>query len=379
LPRRGRKRPDAFTLILVRHDEKPPVSVRVPLWTVYVTIGLCAVGLACLVYFALDYQDATSQLAALRRGDQQEMVSEKNLRNTIASDKQQQDSLRSVIVDQQAEVSQQVAERADDISRFNDEVTRLSSQLSELEQFKADIRHMVGLDRVPAVSPTPSAPKAQAETQAAIGPLQPLPDEHAAPSLSSRGSSDVMTSIDDVVRSTEDLLNNTIPQQKADLEALEQSVSERLSKVGTDWSTPEELSSQLDLYDASPRAWPVYGPIEAPFGYDIRRIQLGVQPFHEGIDIGANIGTPVRAPQDGTVTFAGWNGTYGLELEVAHSMGWSTLYAHLSSIPVKVGSRVQKGQVIGYVGLTGATTGPHLHYEIHLNGTPVDPAKYLGK
>ena len=91
------------------------------------------------------------------------------------------------------------------------------------------------------------------------------------------------------------------------------------------------------------------------------------------------VGTAVRSPQDGVVTSVGWNGSYGLTLEIRHTMGWSTLYAHLSSIPAKVGEQVKKGQVIAYIGMTGLTTGPHLHYEIHLNGTPVDPANYLGK
>ena len=379
MPRRVRKRPDAFTLILVPHDEKPPVSVRVPLWTIYVTVGLCVVGLACLAYFVLDYQDTTSQLAALRRGGQQEIVNEKILRSTIASEKKQEDALRVAVAAQQAYATEQVVAREDDISLFRDEVTRLAAQLSELEQFKADIRRLVGLDKAPAEAPSPDAPKAQAQPPAAIGPLVPLADERVAANVSSRGAGGIMSSIDDILQSTQYLLNETIPQEKAALEALRQSVSDRLSKVGADWSSPEELKSELSLYDASPRNWPLYGRVEAPFGYDARRLALGVQPNHEGIDIGGNVGAPIVAPQDGVVISAGWNGTYGLQLQVAHSMGWSTLYAHLSSIPVKVGDKVQKGQVIAYVGMTGATTGAHLHYEIRRNGIAIDPANYLGR
>ena len=133
------------------------------------------------------------------------------------------------------------------------------------------------------------------------------------------------------------------------------------------------------MYDASPRAWPIYGPIGAGFGYDARRLDLGVQPFHKGIDINANVGTQIKVPQDGVVTFAGWDGTFGLKLEIQHEKGWSTLYAHMSAFAVQVGDHVKKGQVIGAVGMTGATTGPHLHYEIHLNGTALDPANYLGR
>ena len=91
------------------------------------------------------------------------------------------------------------------------------------------------------------------------------------------------------------------------------------------------------------------------------------------------MGTPIHAPQAGVVTNAGWDGTYGLELEIRHSQGWSTLYGHMSVIAVKVGDTVKQGQVVGNVGMTGLTTAPHLHYEIHLNGTPVNPELYLGK
>lgn len=383
MPRKGRKRPDSFTVIIVPHTEHASFSVRIPLWTIYVAVGLIVTGLAGVAFLLLDYQDATAQLAQLRRGGQLGIVHEQQLRNTIVAERQQQDALRSIIADQEAHAAEQANEWSEEAARFNEEVSQLYAQIAELEQFKADIRHIVGLDRVaptPSATPDASTAKTDAPPTAApgIGPLEPLQDDRVALNLSSRGGTR-SASAQEAIQATSDLLQNAVPQQKADLEALKQQVAERIAKVGKDWSSPEQLNRELSLYDASPRAWPVYGLITAPFGYDARRIALGVQPFHEGIDIGANVGTAVRAPQDGVVVSAGWNGSYGLVLEIRHSMGWSTLYAHLATIPVKVGQSVKKGDIIGYVGMTGLTTGPHLHYEIHLNGTPVDPAKYLGR
>ena len=90
-------------------------------------------------------------------------------------------------------------------------------------------------------------------------------------------------------------------------------------------------------------------------------------------------GTPVRATVDGTVQFAGYNGGYGNSILVDHGFGISTRYGHLSGYAISVGQTVKRGQVLGYVGSTGHTTGPHLHYEILLNGEPVNPLRFLGR
>jgi murein DD-endopeptidase MepM/ murein hydrolase activator NlpD len=378
LPRKGRKRPDSFSLIIVPHTtDSQSFSLRIPFWTIYVSIGLVIIGLAGLAFLLLDYQDASAQLAQLRRGGQIETVRQSDLRNIIAAERSQQETLRAVISAQSARAAEQANEWADDATRFNDEVSRLYAQIAELERFKAEIRRMVGLDKTSSPA-TPADQAARTQGTSAIGPLEPLPEDRVALSTSSRGSGR-LTTVEDAIAVAAELLDNAVPQQLADLEALKQEVSDRLAKVEGRWTSPEQLSMELNLYDASPRAWPVSGLIMARYGYDTRRLELGAQPFHKGIDIGGPVGTPVRAPQDGVVSNAGWNGSYGLMLEIRHSLGWSTLYAHLSSVPVKVGEQVKKGQVIAYIGMTGLTTGPHLHYEIHLNGTPVDPSKYVGR
>jgi murein DD-endopeptidase MepM/ murein hydrolase activator NlpD len=99
--------------------------------------------------------------------------------------------------------------------------------------------------------------------------------------------------------------------------------------------------------------------------------------FHKGVDLGADTGQTVRASAAGTIASAGWDGAYGEKIVVDHGNGYQTWYAHLSEIDVQPGQAVYKGQSIGLVGATGFATGPHLHYQVMLNGTPVDPSPYL--
>jgi murein DD-endopeptidase MepM/ murein hydrolase activator NlpD len=116
--------------------------------------------------------------------------------------------------------------------------------------------------------------------------------------------------------------------------------------------------------------------ITSPFGPRLDPL-TGLMGFHPGVDFGANLGTPIQAAGDGTVVWAGPNGGYGNCTIIDHGHGLATLYAHQSNILVHVGDQVTHGQVIGQVGSTGYSTGPHLHFEVRVNGTPVDPVPYL--
>lgn len=115
--------------------------------------------------------------------------------------------------------------------------------------------------------------------------------------------------------------------------------------------------------------------VTSEYGYRIHPLQ-GVQKFHSGVDIGAGAGTPIYAAAAGTVATATYNDSYGNYVLINHGGGNSTLYAHMSSMAVSSGAYVTQGQVIGYVGSTGWSTGPHLHYEVRLNGSTVNPLSY---
>ena len=116
--------------------------------------------------------------------------------------------------------------------------------------------------------------------------------------------------------------------------------------------------------------WPVNGPLTSGFGFRWGRM-------HEGIDIGVGTGTPIAAAAAGTVVVAGWSGGYGNLVVVDHGGGISTAYGHQSRIVVTVGQQVAQGSIVGYVGSTGHSTGPHLHLEVRVNGAPNNPLNYL--
>ena len=124
--------------------------------------------------------------------------------------------------------------------------------------------------------------------------------------------------------------------------------------------------------------WPVasYVYISSRFGLRVHPI-TGQQKSHTGLDIASNQGTTVYASDGGTVTMAGWNGGYGNCIMIDHGNGYVTLYGHLNYIGVSVGQSVSQGSVIGQVGSTGASTGPHLHFEVLKNGTRIDPEQFF--
>lgn len=183
-----------------------------------------------------------------------------------------------------------------------------------------------------------------------------------------------------------------VKRQKADLMAKNKAEANRLRKLAEE----EEAESQriaAELYGhgsgrfAGVMAWPVPGfyRVSSPFGYRIHPI-LGVRKLHTGIDIGRNLDPPrsidgatIVAAGGGTVIYAGYRGGYGNTIIIDHGDGVATLYAHQQSgaFRVGVGDHVSKGQAIGAVGSTGLSTGPHLHFEVRINGTPVDPMPYL--
>jgi len=129
------------------------------------------------------------------------------------------------------------------------------------------------------------------------------------------------------------------------------------------------------LADA-PSIWPVMGKLGSGFGGRSDPIN-GEGAFHSGIDIEAAMGTPVRATADGEVTGATMGAGYGKQVVIDHGHDIMTVYGHLSAIAAMAGQHVSRGQVIGYVGMTGRTTGPHLHYEVRVHNVPVNPHKYL--
>ncbi|SHF11319.1 Peptidase family M23 [Thermoanaerobacter uzonensis DSM 18761] len=177
-------------------------------------------------------------------------------------------------------------------------------------------------------------------------------------SVSRNGRSDANISYD----------NETTAELISQIDQKTQSLQDLISKV----------AARLDYLNSIPSAYPVYGTITSPFG--MRKSPFGYgSEFHPGIDISVPVGTPVKAAGKGVVTYAGWLTGYGNAVIIDHGYGIESVYGHNSEILVKVGQSVKRGDIIAKSGNTGRSTGPHVHFEVRVNGNPIDPMKYLAK
>jgi murein DD-endopeptidase MepM/ murein hydrolase activator NlpD len=156
------------------------------------------------------------------------------------------------------------------------------------------------------------------------------------------------------------------------LQELLGAIHDRLALVRTDVEQRQALAS------ATPSIWPVTGWLSSPYG--ARRDPFtGDSDFHPGLDISSPQGEPVLAPADGTVSFAGASGNYGNLLVVDHGFGIVTKFGHLSRFAARTGQTIRRGDVLGFVGTTGRSTSPHLHYEIWMNGQLTNPLRLLAQ
>jgi len=173
-------------------------------------------------------------------------------------------------------------------------------------------------------------------------------------------------------------LSKTRSKQRSQLEATRETkavlIAEANALAAEDAGIRGQLAAAQGATDTVPSSqglvWPVSGPVTSPFGYRWGRL-------HAGIDIGVGSGTPIHAAASGTVVLASWTGGYGNYTCIDHGGGLATCYAHQSSYAVSAGAQVSQGQVVGYVGNTGHSFGAHLHFEVRINGAPVDPLGYL--
>jgi len=157
------------------------------------------------------------------------------------------------------------------------------------------------------------------------------------------------------------------------LEKIEEEISIQESERNELYNFFEQQRSMLAH---TPSLWPTRGWVSSRFGYRISPFTQK-REFHKGIDISTRKTAPIIAPGDGIVSSVRWDHGYGKVITINHDYGIKTVYAHLDKVLVKKGQRVKRGQTIALVGQTGRTTGPHLHYEVHLNGVPVNPLRYI--
>jgi len=215
----------------------------------------------------------------------------------------------------------------------------LAGQLRDIQRQDAEIRHLLGVGSAPAVK---------------VHPTHGLVPSAGAPTVAL-----VQARLARLVHASEQRLSDS---RSLDLLTRRVLNLRRLALLARD-----------RMIAALPSLNPVGGYIAAGFGWRVNPWP----EFHRGLDLAADYGTPVHAAADGVVRSAGWDGGFGIKVDVDHENGYHTWYAHLSRVAVSPGTRVRKGQTIAYVGATGEATGPHLHYQVMLAGQAIDPAPYL--
>lgn len=304
-------------------------------------------------FLAARYYELAHEMREFQRQAEMERAREKELRLTILT---QQEEVRSL--------SWQVED--------------FRTELAGVERLSEEIRSILGLPELsvaplPVPSPTPvdvSIPDVRSNRLSEVSDPTAVGGRTAL-ALSNRSMATAIESSEELIG-----IQVALPSRLQELQALRDEVLRRMEAVDPAMRRdPATLEHQLRLLAAAPHPWPVSSrKISSGFGY--RRLD-GKLEFHKGIDIPVNYGTEVHATKDGIVTFSGWRGTFGWVVEIEHEMGFTTIYAHNSYNLVEKGDRVKAGDVIALSGKSGRATGPHVHYEIHLDGQPVDPMKYL--
>lgn len=226
----------------------------------------------------------------------------------------------------------------------------LQDQMDQLKQMENDLRRLSGADPAKENEPTQQSPDAgnngEGTHDGQGGPVI-QPDIHN-------------------VGIVLDMVEKGLAERRQSLLELQQLLQERQDKLGS-----------IDVSgiggSTMPSIWPARGDVSSPYG-----LRWNGSDFHPGIDIANDMGTPIMATADGVVTTAGWNdGGYGNMVDIDHGNGIMTRYGHAMQVTVTAGQHVRRGQVIAYMGSTGFSTGPHVHYEVRINGSAVNPASYL--
>lgn len=229
----------------------------------------------------------------------------------------------------------------------------LQDQMNQLKQLENDLRRLSGASPAQDSGQTQQSPEAESGgdgTHDGQGGPVIQPDVHH-------------------VGIVLDMVEKGIAERRQSLLELQQLLKERQDKLAP---IPAAGASGIGSI-TTPSIWPARGDVSSPYG-----LRWNGSDFHPGIDIANDMGTPILATADGVVTTAGWNdGGYGNMVDIDHGNGVMTRYGHAMQVAVTPGQHVRRGQVIAYMGSTGFSTGPHVHYEVRIHGNAVNPAAYL--
>jgi murein DD-endopeptidase MepM/ murein hydrolase activator NlpD len=268
----------------------------------------------------------------------------------VAALKTQADEQRLQLDDRQRqldETRQQLEARTAELAGLNEQVAAMGQRVEMMEALAGRLGQMLGL-------PVATGPAGGDEPM----PAPPPPPADAAELTQRLQSLDARSGV-------------TMQQ----LTRLDQALQERINVLRAQTASGRRPLSAAAIA-AAPFGWPVHGPKSSGFGMRQSPID-GAPRFHAGIDLAVDQGTPVLATREGVVTVAGADDNYGLMVMIRHAAGFETLYAHNSRLLVRPGQYVERGQPVALSGNTGSSTGPHVHYEVHYQGTALDPEPFL--
>jgi murein DD-endopeptidase MepM/ murein hydrolase activator NlpD len=237
---------------------------------------------------------------------------------------------------------QETQNQRSQIQFFSARIEDLEKQLSKLKDFDKKIRIIANLEK----------------------------GHEAAPSMGMGGPSP--SDIRDRLKQEKDG-DGLVQQMRSDIERLQ---SEAMSREESLNELEKLLQVKKEMLAHTPSIWPAMGWVTSGFGFRTNPF-TGLTQMHEGLDISNRIGTPVIASANGIVSDIGNDTALGKAVVIFHGFGMTTRYGHLNKVFVKIGQRVKRGDKIAEIGMTGKTTGPHLHYEVKLNGIPVNPLRYI--
>lgn len=268
------------------------------------------------------------------------------------------------------------AENAQLIKQFQvveSKVSALENSLERVKTFTTKLKLITNVDAEDRITKLTMGPKPAAGQQ--VEEYEPMEQRQQPEALVAQDSVfDTQKPLNDQVG---ELANEDADKDYASLVVrIDKAVKETHLKEQSVIDLWESLSERQSLMNSTPNMKPAKGWITSRFGYRISPF-TGKTALHAGLDIAAAPGSPVYAPADGVVVFASYDESYGKLITIDYGYGVTTRFGHLSQIYVQVGQRVNKWDVVGAVGNTGRSTGPHLHYEVRINGTAVDPINYI--
>lgn len=346
----ARKTRSPLTLMIIPGPAQAPLTLRIPPWIFSLAVLIClALGVGAVLLLGQHFR-MVDRLAELERQRDLGLARQEEMRSTILA---QQDEVRSLHAE---------------VSTFRVDIDRMRA-------LGQQIASLMGWD----APPEPVAPAATPWPQST-----PSPESHSRPLLPASaaiggpgpGASQLYQHIGLAAETSTQVqsLYQDLPEQIGYLQDLQRGLINRLRLIEPDkLSESKDIERQLHLMTIAPKGLPVSGEFTSSFGW---RTLRGYREFHTGLDIGVWYGTEVKATADGIVHYAGWQRGYGWVVIIDHQNGFKTLYGHNSWYFVDAGEEVRRGQVIALSGSSGYSIGTHVHYEVLLNGIPIDPLTY---